>query len=538
MSDKFKLLAKQLTTQPAKMNHEGQELVEVSVPVSTAAAIYERVRNTLDYQEEHLLRRNAILRIVKRYLSESENLHDVGPDLIKELVWAKYFPGQEIPMQLGEDLNPILSKYTPLFKAADGMGERREAVYQWILDVLATEIEYTVAPNQGEEALVAYMYDEIKQRSDWDPGLKITEEQRDLTLFIAVHKALVKSNHAILRYRVLTLYYPKWVGAADEKLVEQLALHLGEIYLAVERQIFSPLTDRVSKLLRRKAGIFRVLGEALITLQKTESGSKAKGNNGEKKSGVDWADPEVIDSAVAQSLALRTKEFRVRLRRTVVRTVLFMFLTKMILAILFELPYDLLLHQGEIILYPLGINILFPPLLLALIGLTVGVPEKKNTQVYQEVVRALAVKADHAALHLRIRTNHRSSLKKVFDAIYGVLFVAIYAGIAIGLHLANFNVVSIAFFLFFLSLVTFFGIRIRYSVKDIVAKDVRSGLFGTIFDILLIPIVRAGSWLSAKVSKINIFIYFFDFIIEAPLKVAIEFIEGWIAFVRNKKEEI
>ena len=71
MSDKFKLLAKQLTTQPAKMNHEGQELVEVSVPVSTAAAIYERVRNTLDYQEEHLLRRNAILRIVKRYLSES-----------------------------------------------------------------------------------------------------------------------------------------------------------------------------------------------------------------------------------------------------------------------------------------------------------------------------------------------------------------------------------------------------------------------------------------------------------------------------------
>ncbi|NBS69882.1 hypothetical protein EBT31_13355 [bacterium] len=57
-------------------------------------------------------------------------------------------------------------------------------------------------------------------------------------------------------------------------------------------------------------------------------------------------------------------------------------------------------------------------------------------------------------------------------------------------------------------------------------------------DVALLPIAQAGSWLSSKVSKINVFIYFFDFIIEAPLKVAIEFVEGWLTFVREKKEEI
>jgi hypothetical protein len=54
----------------------------------------------------------------------------------------------------------------------------------------------------------------------------------------------------------------------------------------------------------------------------------------------------------------------------------------------------------------------------------------------------------------------------------------------------------------------------------------------------LLPIVRAGAWLSIRVAKINVFIYFFDFILEAPLKVAIEFVESWLAFVREKKEEI
>ena len=54
----------------------------------------------------------------------------------------------------------------------------------------------------------------------------------------------------------------------------------------------------------------------------------------------------------------------------------------------------------------------------------------------------------------------------------------------------------------------------------------------------MLPIVRMGRWLSANVAKINVFIYFFDFIVEAPFKVAIRVIESWFAFVREKKEEI
>jgi hypothetical protein len=188
--------------------------------------------------------------------------------------------------------------------------------------------------------------------------------------------------------------------------------------------------------------------------------------------------------------------------------------------------------------YPLLVNVTFHPVFLAFIGLTVSIPEKKNSEDYLSVCRAIAVGAPHELLSVRIRRDARSTALSVFRLLYGVLFLAVFGVIGVLLHGFGFHGLSIGLFLFFISLVTFFGIRIRSSTKDVVVSDARNGFLGTAFDIVMLPIVRAGAWLSIRVSKINVFIYFFDFIIEAPLKVAIEFVESWLTFVREKKEEI
>jgi len=101
-----------------------------------------------------------------------------------------------------------------------------------------------------------------------------------------------------------------------------------------------------------------------------------------------------------------------------------------------------------------------------------------------------------------------------------------------------FNGVSIFFFLFFLSLVTFFGFKIRGTRRDLVMLEGGGGVGSAIFDIFFLPIVRAGRWLSMRAPKVNVLLFFFDFIIEAPFKAAIKLIEGWLAFLREKKEEI
>ncbi|MDP2631713.1 MAG: hypothetical protein Q8P30_03020 [Candidatus Uhrbacteria bacterium] len=501
----------------------GEDVIEVSAPASTAAKVYEKLRTTIDYQEEHLLRRNAILRIINRYLGSDIPLDKMSENLLKELVWAGYLPNHSVPVKFAHDLRPIFDKYDSLFRAAEELHGKKEEAHQWILDVMSSELEYAISPPVGDEALASYMYEEMKSRMTWEESINLKADQKDLLLYIAIHKTLLKSNRATLRFRVLTLYYPDWPGASSNERVQEISSNLNNIIRTIEKQITHPVVLKLEVLLSRRAGLFRTLRD--VILYKPEEFPALLN------------DPREMDLAVRRELKKRTSKFRVRLRRTVIRAVLFLFITKMFLALILEIPYDLI-FVGQVAVIPLGINIIFHPLFLAFLSLTVQIPERKNTDDYRDAIRALIVGADHDIVNLHMKRDHFGTWSKIFYFIYSIVFLFVYGVIGVLLSNFGFNIFSIALFLFFMSLVTFFGVRIRGSTKDIVVSGSRSSLIGSLFDVFMLPVVRAGRWMSVKVAKINVFIYFFDFIIEAPFKVAVNFVEGWLAFVREKKEEI
>src|SRR3989344_1730827 len=76
---------------------EGNTL-KVSEVLGGLARLYERVRTTIEYKGEHVLRRNAIERILKRRVWEQgsivENIDErkIAEFLVKELIWARYLP--------------------------------------------------------------------------------------------------------------------------------------------------------------------------------------------------------------------------------------------------------------------------------------------------------------------------------------------------------------------------------------------------------------------------------------------------------------
>ena len=75
------------TRHQAQVAEKEEDVIKVSETVSAAASVYETVRNTLEYDEEHLLRRNAIRRILKRCLIEGSQTQ-MAETLVKELIWA------------------------------------------------------------------------------------------------------------------------------------------------------------------------------------------------------------------------------------------------------------------------------------------------------------------------------------------------------------------------------------------------------------------------------------------------------------------
>ncbi len=502
-----------------------EDVITVSETVSVAVSAYETVRNTLEYDEEHLLRRNATRRILKRRLGES-NSKDVATKLIRELIWARYLPNHKIPTTMIGLVADVLEKYKMLFASLDGEGKNEQEQYDWLLDVLSTEIEYLIGPPCIDEALASYAYQALKERLKWVTKM-VSEADQDLQLYIAVHRTVLRSNTATLRYRVMTLYYPKWRTAKPgDDVVREIVMNFRKVFESVEREIDHPSSEAIFRFVRRHAIVFRLMSDV------------AQDNPGAFATAVQSLDTKSIDRAITAAAGARYESFHSRLMRTVFRAVFFLLFTKGILAILVEYPYEFFVLQSTNY-FPLSVNILFPPLLLATIALSVKIPKKKNTaKILEEIHGLLGAGDDFSLVFKQKQPWTRGVLWAIFNGLYAIAFVGVLFLIGMFLKSIGFNGMSIAFFLLFLSLVAYFGIRIRNTLRELLVVESSHGFLSIIGDILFLPIVRAGRWVALRAPRINIFLFFFDFIIEAPFKATVEIIENWLAFLREKREEI
>ena len=93
-------------------------------------------------------------------------------------------------------------------------------------------------------------------------------------------------------------------------------------------------------------------------------------------------------------------------------------------------------------------------------------------------------------------------------------------------------------FLFFLAFVSFFSIVVTKGVKELMIIERKENLLSFLVDLFYMPIIIAGKWLSSSFSKINIFIFIFDFILEAPFKILVEIAEDWTKYVRERRENM
>lgn len=513
----------------AKIAQEEQkpesDVIVVSETVSMAASVYETVRNTLEYDEEHRLRRNAIRRILKRKLYESKS-EQIAGDMVRELVWARYLPNKKVPERIIGEVADILEKYRPLFINLNEDTPDCQNCYAWLLDLISTELEQLLSPPVVDEALASFAYQELKPRMKWVSKL-VPEEDQDLQLYIAIHRTVLKSDLAHTRFRVFTLYYPDWKDAEpDASIVNEIGGNLHTVMEAVESQINHRGADAMFRLVRKYAFIFHILKD--ISDDNPEAFTAV----------VENRDLERLDSAIAKAAKERYGKFKRRLRKLVVRAVLFLFLTKMILAFIVEFPFEYFILR-ETNYTPLVANIVFHPILLGVIGLSTGTPKKKNTQKLTDYIHGVIGLGDDFEIPFKVkRPWSRGALAMIFNLIYAAALLVSVGVLVWALHLIDFNVVSIFFFLFFLSLVMFLGIKVRYSKRELLVVDIGGGIITTMLDVMFLPIIRVGRWLSLQAPRVNIILFFFDFIVEAPFKATIRLIEGWLAFLREKKEEI
>lgn len=498
----------------------------VSQTVSFLALVYEKVRNAIEYREDHLIRRAAIERILKRRLSLNPEGKNESENILRELMWARYFKNGSLGESDIKDIQRILDRYIDIRKQLlpGRIHKNKSYLADFLLQIITAEIEEYLNPaeSQQEADFGYYIFQTLKEKVKIED---VNTQQKDTYLFIAIEKAYRKSDQAYQRYHLFRLFYKQLAEYSVEEM-QELIPKIPIIFHKIDDLISNPTVEKLVRFTRKQLPPFLIMFSLFREYRTTIDEIIIN------KSTL-WAHVEKI---------AREKYSLVKSRLNILafRSLVYIFITKMLLALILEIPISEYLYN-EVNYWAIGINSLAPPLFMLFIILSVSVPGEDNTKRLFfriiEIIDADSTFEKSTALITKRTKNKRPLLAFGFSLLYVSTFIVTLYLIHIGLTMLNFNLLSEALFIFFISVVAFFAYRIK-QLANMYRLTEKGNFFSPVFDFFFMPILSLGKLFSEGISRINFFIVFFDFIIEAPFKLIIEVIEEWITFVRQKKEEI
>lgn len=484
---------------------EGEEMIEVSAATRRIAGAYEQFRNTLEPEEADILRRGSIVRMLDRRLKQDRSAHLAAIALIQELIRANYIP--PVPKKVAGPVAQDIERTRFIL-------DRLELSYHaWFLRIVAVSIDRRLHAHDKPNALLNLLYQDTFQRTNWLGDMVEAGEQAS-QLFIACARVLLEADDAEISYTYFISQFPAWEKTdATEAEIIHVAVHLPAFYATAKALVEHPARHRLMRLLRPASVPYRILSDIVPDLDQ-------------------------LDAKVQQAMASRTTSIQVRMRRRTWHSILFLLFTKTILTGLLEYPYELFVlrqvHWGA-----LGINLIFHPTLLLATSFFLSLPGRANTEKITAQIRRLVTGEGELPTVVLAPARHYGPITwSGFAVLYTILFLVIFWGLFSLLDLLQFSLVGMFLFVVFLGLVVFLAFRVRRAVDEIRLEPEREGLVATLFSFIGLPILEFGRWLARNIRQINVMLFFMDRVLEAPFKVAIDVIEDWFSFVRDRKEEI
>jgi hypothetical protein len=491
-------------------------LIQVPGTGKAITSAYEQLRNAAEYTEDHLLLQRAIKRFFNRnftfFSRRQGHLGNIGEELIVELTQAGYLHNNEFSSETAAKISHLADSYMRTYRDLRDSHVSREDASDWIFSLLSVEVEGILNPHSHHTALAycAYQhYTELLPREQFATTVQESEEY-DLSLYMAVHQALLKSDISTVRYDLMQMYHIK---PDDLKAFIQFNRSVTKLYL-------SKFTGRLKRVVSKYGAPIRMLKSMV-----------------EERKDI----PELIQDrqrfldAFDHQVGKEYKQVHRRVNRGIIKSIIFIFITKVVIGVSIEVPYDLFV-VGSLAYLPLAINLLFPPLYMASLKLGLTVPSLANAKSLHEYIDTVLY-GDSLPI-IPSRRDIIRSASTLAKLLYTILFFIPFAITVYVLHLLNFNIVQAAIFFAFLSTASFFGFRLSSMIRELEIVTHQSSMLSTLRDFFYLPFILVGQWLSSKYAKINAVAYFLDIAIELPLKTVLRLIRQWTRFLNEKHEEI
>lgn len=496
-----------------------EKTIAVNPLISKVASWYEKLRNVMDYREEEVILRAAIERILKRRLLLGGSGKTVAEPLVRELVWARYFPDNTLSESVIEKVRQKVDLFLSLRHKILSQNHFPDAtINEWTYHLMSSSISYLLNPQRGKEVMATFVYKVMREQLKL---LDDDEETRDVQVFIAVRRAFARDDVAFLRYQIFGQYF----GKLTEENAEEVAARFRGGYKEMQRQLAYPRKDSIYSFVRGKMGAFFILEDVLRTY---------RGNIREFAKSR-----EELGRAVFTACDRRYQEIGSKVRRAIVRSFIFILLTKAFFAVFVEGAIEQFLY-GEVLWRSILLNTTAAPLLMVVIGLFIQAPGRKNSERILAYITTLMFDEEPRLgqpLLVHVAPQKESRFDSIFTVLWLLSFILAFGFIVFVLTRLSFHLVSQGIFIFFLAIVSFLSYRIALTSRAYTV-DGREGLVTPIIDFLFMPIIKVGRQLTLGISQLNVILFVFDFIIEAPFKGLFSFFEQWFTFLHRKREEL
>jgi len=491
------------------------ERIHVDEIASKVATFYDNLRNLIQYHEAHLLRKGSIERILRRRVLLNTSNGNFAEAFIKDLIRSGHLPNDVVPESAIADVQRVINNLLFLlhYEDKDG-GEGHRQISGWLIDIFVPAIENELFPPPESQLVGEMMYEVMRTRLVLKK-IPLSEDEVKTQLFIAAQRAALRFDDDQMQYTLLKFLYPNW-GRMSEAELKETAPKLGEIKKDIQETLNNPFGPYFLKLCQKEKTPFQLTGDLIL---------------------ADALPSQNFDSELLDLYDARAERTAKQLKKLAFFSVLSFLISKVVVAIALEIPFDRAFH------YPFSItntaiDILFPPLLMLVIVAFVRPPSEKNFELVA-----------HEVKNIVSRDNPRSYIVSTPERTHGLTAVLVYFAYIVALAVIlyvivkallwiSFSPFSIVIFLLFTSMIIATGVKINNRAKEMSIEKRKSTVLGFLGDLVVIPFMAIGRWVIAGLSRFNIIVIVFDFFIELPLGFFVEFLENFRKFINAKKDEV
>jgi hypothetical protein len=530
-----KLISQYSLAQLKDVLRSGATTIHVDEVALRVAAFYEQIRTIVDWKEEHLMRRAAIIRKLKRRFFDLElnnfsETGDVAESLVFELIRGGHFSNDKIEESKIGNVQKIIDKYIFILKnnPENRAGKAGINFYNWLIEVAACEIEETLAPAIKEMALIGYMFESMKKKIKvsgkiYASGL-LKKEETDIQIYIAICLALFKLDKPIISYNLLKYKYSKW-QEADKQSVLTISQNIFKIWNEIEQELISPLADKFYAVCEKYDTPYLLMGDILAANKAIETGKEI-------------LEPSVLEKLIKDAYSKRLLTLKSRISRAAIYSTISIFVTKVLSLVVLEVLIEEAMGNN---LNPLILiaDVLIPTLLMFTIVVSIKRPSKNNVNIVTMETMKIAYKKESPdAYEIKMRRKRSAVVRAILSFLYVASAFVTFGAIYYVFNYFGFPITSIIIDIIFIALILFAGTAVAKRAQELTMEEEKEGFLSFFSDVFFLPIQGLGRWISNKWKKYNAIAAFFNALIDMPFSTFVEFLERWRLFIKERKEEI